>query len=161
MGGVLNAADASVIVTTWTQFIMTSLLPGRNYSFSVVSLSVGMESSPVITYQATRPSSPIIEELLPVIGGLNVSWKSDVTSKQDKYAVMYVRNDTGEMKSREVTEPRILIDGLYPGAAYHIKVYAVSHGLWSEPHTHFQAVCKSSRLEIFRAAVVCLWDTLH
>ena len=41
------------------------------------------------------PSSPIIEELTPVLNGLNVSWKSDVTSKQDKYAVVYVRNDTG------------------------------------------------------------------
>ena len=44
------------------------------------------------------PSSPIIEELTPVLNGLNVSWKSDVTSKQDKYAVVYVRNDTGISK---------------------------------------------------------------
>lgn len=30
-----------------------------------------------------------------MLNGLNVSWKSDVTSKQDKYAVVFVRNDTG------------------------------------------------------------------
>ena len=113
------------------------------------------------------PSSPIIEELTPVPNGLNVSWKSDVTSKQDKYTVVYIRNDTGEdflqkrlsgaetvqfnlsvlsgdPKTREVTEPRIFLENLYPGASYQIRVFAVSHGLWSEPNTHFQAVCKFS-----------------
>ena len=79
--GALNDA-ADVVVTTFTQLIMTSLLPGRNYSFSVIGLSVGMESAATFTYQATRPSSPIIEELTPIANGLNVSWKSDVTSKQ-------------------------------------------------------------------------------
>jgi len=135
-----NAADASVIVTASTQLVLTSLLPGRNYSLSVISLTSGMESKPVVVYQATRPSSPIIEELTPMFHGLNVSWKSDVTSKQDKYAVVYIRNDTGEFRTREVFEPRILLEGLYPGAGYQVKVFAVSHELWSEPHAHFQAV---------------------
>jgi len=81
-GASLADADASVVVTPWTQLVMTSLLPGRNYSFSVLALALGMESAPVAVHQATRPSSPIIEELTPVGGGLNVSWKSDVTSKQ-------------------------------------------------------------------------------
>lgn len=43
-----------------------------------------------------------------------------------------------------MTEPRILIENLYPGANYQIKVFAVSHGLRSEPHVHMQAVCKLS-----------------
>lgn len=30
---------------------------------------------------------------------------------------------------------------LYPGAAYQLKVFAISHGLLSEPHDYFQAVC--------------------
>ena len=44
----------------------------------------------------TEPASPIIEELQPIQQGLNISWKSDVTSRQDKYAVVYNRNDTGK-----------------------------------------------------------------
>lgn len=32
---------------------------------------------------------------------------------------------------------------LYPGAAYQLKVFAISHGLLSEPHDYFQAICKS------------------
>lgn len=114
----LNAADTSgVLVTSANQLVMTNLLPGRNYSLSVIALMTGMESDSVAVYQATRkffrffnlnstffqpmnifysgPSSPIIEELTPVPNGLNVSWKSDVTSKQDKYTVVYIRNDTG------------------------------------------------------------------
>lgn len=51
----LNAADTSgVIVTSSTQFVMTSLLPGRNYSLSVIALMAGMESDAVAVYQATR-----------------------------------------------------------------------------------------------------------
>ena len=46
----LNAADASVIVTASTQLVLTSLLPGRNYSLSVISLTGGMESKPVVVY---------------------------------------------------------------------------------------------------------------
>lgn len=56
---------------------------------------------------------------------------------------------TGEYKTREVSEPRILLENLYPGAGYQIKVFAVSHGLWSEPHTHFQAVCKPLLTGVF------------
>ena len=73
-------------------------------------------------------------------GGLNISWKSDVTSKQDKYVVIYVRNDTGTPTSVETEEPRVTLEKLYPGAGYEIKVYALSHGLLSEPHISFTAV---------------------
>lgn len=30
---------------------------------------------------------------------------------------------------------------LFPGAAYQIKVFAISHGQLSDPHDYFQAVC--------------------
>ena len=76
----------------------------------------------------------------PIPGGLNISWKSDVTSKQEKYVVIYVRNDTGVPTSIETREPRVTLTDLYPGAGYEIKVYALSHGLLSEPHISFTAV---------------------
>lgn len=34
------------------------------------------------------------------------------------------------------------LKNLYPGAAYQLKVFAISHGLLSEPHDYFQAVCE-------------------
>jgi cadherin 5 type 2 (VE-cadherin) len=43
------------------------------------------------------PSSPIIEDLKPIPNGLNISWKSDVTTRQDKFEVTYNRNDTGKL----------------------------------------------------------------
>lgn len=50
----LNAADTSgVLVTSANQLVMTSLLPGRNYSLSVIALMTGMESDSVAVYQAT------------------------------------------------------------------------------------------------------------
>jgi receptor-type tyrosine-protein phosphatase beta len=86
------------------------------------------------------PASPIIEDVAPIPGGLNISWKSDVTSKQDKYVVVYIRNDTGRPVNIETREPRVTLQGLYPGAGYEIKVYALSHSLLSEPHISFTAV---------------------
>lgn len=51
----LNAADTSgVLVTSANQLVMTNLLPGRNYSLSVIALMTGMESDSVAVYQATR-----------------------------------------------------------------------------------------------------------
>jgi len=43
---------------------------------------------------------------------------------------------------RITNEWRMALRNLYPGAAYQLKVFAISHGLLSEPHDYFQAVCK-------------------
>jgi hypothetical protein len=40
------------------------------------------------------PSSPFIEVVKPIPGGLNISWRTDDNSKQEKYVVIYTRNDT-------------------------------------------------------------------
>lgn len=63
-----------------------------------------------------------------------------MTSKQEKYVVVYTRNDTGRPTNINTTQPRIRLTKLYPGAGYIIKVYALSHGLLSEPHISFTAV---------------------
>jgi hypothetical protein len=58
-------------------------------------------------YHYLGPASPIIEDIEPLSDGLDISWKSDVTSRQEKYVVVYVRNDTGRPTNIETTEPRI------------------------------------------------------
>lgn len=134
--------DSSTMNTNQTSYILESLLPGRNYSLTVQSVSKHMESNETTIYVVTRPSSPIIEDRKSIKEGLNISWKSDVNSRQDKYEVTYYRNDTDEEKTVFTTDSRIIIRNLYPGAGYEIKVFAVSHGLRSEPHSYFVAVCK-------------------
>jgi len=57
-----------------------------------------------------------------------------------RYVVIYVRNDTGTPVSVETREPKATLENLHPGAGYEIKVYALSHGLLSEPHISFRAV---------------------
>jgi cadherin 5 type 2 (VE-cadherin) len=44
------------------------------------------------------------------------------------------------------TESKLVLEDLYPGAGYEVKVFAISHGLHSEPHDYFQAVCKYALL---------------
>lgn len=128
--------------TNVTENVLESLLPGRNYSLTVQAISKQTESNETTIYIVTRPSSPIIEDRKSIKEGLNISWKSDVNSRQDKYEVTYYRNDTGEGKPFTTTDSRLIIRNLHPGAAYEVKVFAVSHGLGSEPHSYFSAVCK-------------------
>lgn len=49
---------------------------------------------------------------------------------------------TAESVTRQTVDAHVLLKDLFPGAGYEIKVYAISHDLWSEPHVYFQAVCK-------------------
>ncbi|XP_049533500.1 tyrosine-protein phosphatase 10D isoform X1 [Anopheles darlingi] len=135
-----NNGDSSTMSTNATSFALETLLPGRNYSITVQALSRKMESNETVIFVVTRPSSPIIEDLKSIREGLNISWKSDVNSKQDKYEVTYTRNDTNDGKTILTTESRLVFTNLYPGAGYEVKVFAVSHGLRSEPHSYFQAV---------------------
>lgn len=127
-----------------TSITLETLLPGRNYSLTVQALSKDAESEESSVYVVTRPSAPIIEDLRPMVDGLNISWKSDVNSKQDKYEVLCVRNDTLDKTIRTTYESTIVLNQLYPGAGYLVKVFAISHGLKSEPHEYFQPVCKYS-----------------
>ncbi|KAL5277336.1 hypothetical protein ACFFRR_002529 [Megaselia abdita] len=132
--------DASTMNTNETFYELESLLPGRNYSLTVQAVSKKMESNDTTIYVVTRPSSPIVEDLKSIKDGLNISWKSDVNSRQDKYEVIYAKNGTSEKRTVYTTESRLVINKLYPGAGYEVKVFAVSHGLRSEPYVDFQAV---------------------
>lgn len=134
--------DTSTLSTERNRFSLESLLPGRNYSVSIQALSKKVESNETTIFVVTRPSSPIIEDLKSIRNGLNISWKSDVNSKQEKYEVLYSRNGTSEVRTAFTKESRLVITNLYPGAGYEVKVFAVSHNLRSEPHAYFQAVCK-------------------
>ncbi|XP_042228695.1 tyrosine-protein phosphatase 10D-like isoform X1 [Homarus americanus] len=138
-----NGDSRTNLVTETTT--VEELDPGRNYSISVAAVSNHVESDPASRiYIAIEPASPIIEELQPIPRGLNISWKSDVNSRQEKYAVIYIRNDTGVEVTRKTADAHVLLEDLFPGAGYEIKVYAISHGLWSEPHVYFQAVYPNS-----------------
>lgn len=138
-----STGDSNDIKTSnQTQISLDTLLPGRNYSVIVQALSKEMESNESHLYVVTHPSAPIIEDLRPMVDGLNISWKSDVNSRQDEYELHCVRNDTNEKIIRHTYDSRMVLRGLYPGAGYLIKVFAISHGLKSEPHEYFQPVCK-------------------
>ncbi|XP_076291656.1 protein tyrosine phosphatase 10D isoform X2 [Lasioglossum baleicum] len=132
--------DSNTLTTDKTKVTLEALLPGRNYSIIVQAISNKVESNETVLYQVTRPSSPIIEDLKPIEKGLNISWKSDVNSRQEKFEVTHNRNDTGESATTLTTESHIVLEDLYPGAAYEVKVFAISHSLRSEPHDYFQAV---------------------
>lgn len=132
--------DSSTLITASPKITLEALLPGRNYTLTVQSISNKVESNETTIYQVTRPSSPIIEDLKSIERGLNISWKSDVNSRQEKFEITHTRNDTGESATTLTTESHIILEDLYPGAGYEVKVFAISHGLKSEPHDYFQAV---------------------
>lgn len=95
-----------------------------------------------------EPAPPLIIGLEVIPRGLNITWKSDVTSLQDSYAIVYTRNDTGESVKHLTNDSKAVLKNLYPGAAYTIKLYAISYGLWSDPHSQLQTICKFSFFSI-------------
>lgn len=134
-------SDGTVQVIQDTKVHLDNLLDGRNYSIAVVSVSKGVYSEESIVYQPTKPAPPVIGILEPVSGSkLNVSWKSDVTSRQDSYRVVWIRNDTKVKEEATTKNNWLLLESLFPGAGYEIKVYALSYGLVSEPHSYYQTV---------------------
>ncbi|XP_060530895.1 tyrosine-protein phosphatase 10D-like isoform X2 [Cylas formicarius] len=135
-----TTGDSNTVNTNRTKIDLETLLPGRNYSVAVQAISKDMESKDETIYVVTKPSAPIIEDLKPMVDGLNISWKSDVNSKQDKYEIVWIRNDTNEKNARATYDSKIILSHLYPGAGYSVKIYAVSHGLKSDPHEYFQPV---------------------
>lgn len=137
-----TTGDSNTIRTNKTKLTLDTLLPGRNYSIAVQAVSKDTVSDESYLYFLTRPSAPIIEDLRPIVDGLNISWKSDVNSRQDKFELHCVRNDTFDKIVKTTYDSRMLLTNLYPGAGYLVKVYAISHGLKSEPHEYFQPVCK-------------------
>ncbi|XP_066583750.1 tyrosine-protein phosphatase 10D isoform X2 [Prorops nasuta] len=153
--------DSNVLTTDKTRVTLEALLPGRNYSIIVQAISNKVESNETILYQVTRPSSLIIEDLKPIERGLNISWKSDVNSRQEKFEVTHNRNDTGESATTLTTESRIVLEDLYPGAGYEVKVFAISHGLRSEPHDYFQAVLPHPPKNLSTERVTCNTILVH
>lgn len=136
------ADDSNSIGTNQTSYHLVNLLPGRNYSITVQAMSAKIESDDTTIHVITRPAAPIIEDLKSIREGLNISWKSDVNSRQDVYQVWHQNNRTGVSKTVVTNETRLVIRNLYPGDGYDVKVFAVSHFQISEPHAHFQAVCE-------------------
>lgn len=134
-------ANGDTMTTDKIIYPLKNLLPGRNYSITVQAISKRMESNETTVFVVTRPSTPIIVDLKSIHEGLNISWKSDVNSKQDIYEVFIVRNDTRQEIRKSTLESRLVFTDLYPGALYEVNVFAVSHNLRSEPHSYFQAVC--------------------
>ncbi|XP_055949262.1 tyrosine-protein phosphatase 10D-like [Argiope bruennichi] len=156
-------SGGSLLVVQNTSINLTSLLPGRNYSISVSAVSKKISSEPTVVFQPTKPSSPVIESLLPSeSGGWNLTWKSDVTSRQDQYSIMYIRNDTRYLQEKIIGRNWLVLEDLFPGAGYEIKVYAISFNLWSEPHSYFQTIppLKPRGLQVVKASntnMIIVW----
>lgn len=134
-------SDASIQVVKDPHVHLTNLLAGRNYSISVAAVSENVYSESATIHQPTKPASPVIGVLEPISGRtLNISWKWDVTSKQDSYQIEWIRNDTKEKSEKIVKTNWVIVEDLYPGAIYEISVSAISHQLFSDPHSYFQTI---------------------
>lgn len=152
-----NSDGTVQVVQDKTNAHLLNLLAGRNYSISVIAVSHDVPAEPAIVYGITRPASPIVESrpVSPNISNraLNVSWKWDVTSRQDSYKISLLRNDTKQKKEFVTKENFYVLDNLYPGATYSINVSAISYGLVSEPYSFFQTVYPRSpdNLQVVKA----------
>ncbi|KAG9509621.1 Tyrosine-protein phosphatase 10D, partial [Fragariocoptes setiger] len=139
-----NSEGSVQVVHDKTQARLVNLLAGGNFSIAVLAVSKDIHSEPTVVYGVTRPAPPIVESKPVALAisdrALNVTWKWDVTSRQDSYKIGYIRNDTRQRKESVTRENYYVLDNLFPGATYHINVSAISYGLISEPYSYFQTV---------------------
>lgn len=135
---------------------LVNLLAGRNFSITVFAVSHDVISEPTNAFGITRPATPIVEskQLQQGLGerALNVSWRWDVTSKQDSYKINLTRVDTRQRKEFTTKENYYILENLYPGATYNINVSAISFNLISEPYSYFKTINPRApeKLEISR-----------
>lgn len=116
-------SDGTEKITKETKITLENLLQGRNYSISVQALSKGSPSLETTTYQTTKPGIPVIEttELIENTNSphtnLNVTWKSDVTSRQDEFKIVYLRKDQPISSKIELKTKQnwIVLENLWPG----------------------------------------------
>ena len=113
-------SDGTVQITKETKITLENLLDGRNYSISVQALSYGSPSLETTTYQTTKPGTPVIETLESANSlhtSMNVSWKSDVTSRQDEFKIFYLRKDQpiASRMEKKTKNNWIVLDSLWPG----------------------------------------------
>lgn len=152
-----NSDGTVQVVQDKTNAHLMNLLAGRNFSITIYAVSHEVLSEPTIAYGVTRPATPIVEskQLSPAVSerALNVSWRWDVTSKQDSYKINLSRNDTRQKKEFVTRDNYYILENLYPGATYNINVSAISYNLISDPYSYYQTVYPRSpeNLQIVRA----------
>jgi protein tyrosine phosphatase len=157
-------ADGTVQVVKDNRVLLQNLLYGRNYSIVVYATSAGVPSNESVTWEATRPAPPVIEVLESVSNAsLNVSWKADVTSRQDEYFVIWSCLDRNTVEQTSTKNDWILLQNLLPGATYTINVSAISNGLRSEPHSYVQTLFPKppEALQVVKAtnsSVILTWQ---
>ncbi|XP_049865569.1 tyrosine-protein phosphatase 10D isoform X2 [Pectinophora gossypiella] len=131
--------DSNTLTIAATNVTLESLLPGRNYTVTVASVSRGVESNESSIWVATQPLAPVLHSAIATQKSLRLAWSSDVNSRQDHYKLRYrrARIDKPDEPWRELVTryTNTTLDGLFPGAVYEIQLCAVSHGLSSEWHT--------------------------
>lgn len=139
-----NSDGTVQVVQDKTSAQLVNLLAGRNFSITVFAVSHEVLSEPTVVYGTTRPATPIVEskQVSPAVSerALNVSWRWDVTSKQDSYKINLSRNDTRQRKEFVTKENYYILENLYPGATYNINVSAISYNLISDPYSYYQTV---------------------
>lgn len=139
-----NSDGAIQVVQDKTSAHLVGLLAGRNFSITVHAVSHDILSEPTLAFGITRPAAPIVESkhVPPGISerALNVSWRWDVTSKQDSYKINLMRNDTRQRREFFTKENFYILENLFPGATYNINVSAISYNLISEPYSYHQTV---------------------
>lgn len=152
-----NSDGTIQVVQNKTSAHLFNLLAGRNFSITVFAVSHQVLSEPTVVYGTTRPATPIVEskQVAPIVSerALNVSWRWDVTSKQDSYKINLSRNDTRQRKEFVTKENFYVLENLYPGATYNINVSAISYNLISEPYSYYQTIYPRSpeNVQIVRA----------
>ncbi|KAF7989062.1 hypothetical protein HCN44_007372 [Aphidius gifuensis] len=132
---VIDVIDKQININN-KKIIANDILPGRNYTIILKTMSKNIESNENIIYQISRPLCPMINQIV-ITKNLEISWKTDVNSRQQKFQIILIRNDTNTVLTKTTIETKLIIPNIYPGACYEIKIFSISYGINSKINNDF------------------------
>ncbi|KAI8440643.1 hypothetical protein MSG28_001853, partial [Choristoneura fumiferana] len=141
--------DSSTLTTTGTNVTLdatggAALLPGRNYTVSVMAVSRGVEGAEAVFAAPTVPLAPVVRSWAAACA--RCGWPGAPTSTRARTSTSCATVAAPTPPSRQtpptptITDTNATLEDLFPGAVYEIQVAAISHGLRSERHTVLKPV---------------------
>ncbi|KAF7989188.1 hypothetical protein HCN44_007718 [Aphidius gifuensis] len=94
-------------------------------------MSKNIVSNKNIIYQINRPLCPMINQIV-ITKNSDISWKTDVNLRQQKFQIILIRNNTNTVLSKSTIERKLIIPNIYPGACYEIIIFSISYGINSK-----------------------------
>ncbi|KAF7992489.1 hypothetical protein HCN44_004833 [Aphidius gifuensis] len=104
-----------------------------NYSEidDVIDIQININNKKIIIDDILPDHDSMINQIV-ITKNSDISWKTDVNLRQQKFQIILIRNNTNTVLSKTTIETKLIIPNIYPGACYEIIIFSISYGINSK-----------------------------